>query len=120
MSSSTKTSGSCFASIAAWSFGATRSTNARFASPHDVQIQRASSSDSRLRCAPKTRMTAPNGSVEVGSLLVEAIVPADEASVDRLAASLHPPRLLLHLHARHLAGPRDLPASQPGGSRRVG
>lgn len=89
MCSSTTTSVSCSASIAALNFGATRLTNARFASRHDVQIHRASSSDSRLRCTPKTRMTAPNGSVEVGSLLVEAIVPASEASaVEVLAQAL--------------------------------
>src|SRR6266508_1695882 len=101
MSSSTTTSASCSASIAALNFGATRLTNARFASPHDVQIHRASSSDSRLRCAPKTRMTAPNGSVEVGSLLVEAIVPAGEAStVEELTCAR-----VAYLHAAHSPEP---------------
>jgi hypothetical protein len=97
MSSSTTTSVSCSASIASLNLGATRVTNARFASPHDVQIHRASSSDIRLRCAPKTRMTAPNGLVEVGSLLVEAIVPAGEAStVEELTYAR-----VAYLHAAH-------------------
>src|SRR6266508_3584305 len=101
MSSSTTTSVSCSASIAALNFGATRVTNARFASPHDVQIHRASSSDSRLRCAPKTRMTAPNGLVEVGSLLVEAIIPAGEAStVEELTYAR-----VAYLHAAHSPEP---------------
>jgi len=60
MFSSTTIAVSCSDSIAALSFGAIFSTSAEFASPHDVQIHRASSSDSRLRCAPKTRMTALN------------------------------------------------------------